>query len=49
MDWLGLQVGLPSYGRCEMRPRPTRLTAIFKLCDRPLEGDARYAWTVAVR
>ena len=22
MDWLGLQAGLPSYGRCEMRPRP---------------------------
>ncbi len=33
-DWLGLQAGLPSYGRCEMRPRPAHLTAIFKLCDR---------------
>src|SRR5918911_1164255 len=34
-NWLGLQAGLPSYGRCEMRPRPAHLTAISKLCDRP--------------
>ena len=34
-DWLGLRAGLPSYGRCEMRPRPAHPTAIFKLCDRP--------------
>ena len=35
-DWLGLLAGLPSYGRCEIRLRPTYLTAISKLCDRPL-------------
>ena len=42
-DWLGRHAGLPWHGRREMQPRPTRLTAIFKLCDRPwraMVGDA---------
>src|SRR5919202_623304 len=34
-DWLGLQAGLPSYGRRERQPRPAHPTALFKLCDRP--------------
>ena len=34
-DWLGLQAGLPLYGRRERQPRPAHPTAIFKLCDRP--------------
>src|SRR5919205_1929569 len=36
---LGLQAGLPSYGRCDMRPSPAHSTAFFKLCDRPLIRD----------
>ena len=41
-DRLGLQVGRPSYGHCEMRPRPAHPTAIFKPCDRHriAEGQA---------
>ena len=34
-DGLGFQAGLPSYGRCDMRPLPAHSTTIFKLCDRP--------------
>ena len=36
VDWLGLQAGLPLYGRRERQPRPAHPTAIFKLCDRPV-------------
>ena len=40
-DWFGLQAGLPSYGRCEMRLRLAHPTAIFKLCARPQCGARR--------
>src|SRR3954451_11380046 len=39
VDRRGFQARLPSYSRCDMRPRPAHFTAIFKLCDmcgRPL-------------
>ena len=41
-DWLGLEAGLPSYGRRERRPRPARLAYLRVLCEpalsRPLTG-----------
>jgi DNA invertase Pin-like site-specific DNA recombinase len=35
-DGLGFQAGLPSYGRCDMRPHTAQSMTMFKLCDRPL-------------